>query len=449
MLLDVRRALLATMALMLVPSAAAAGPNVVATADVTVGAAPLRVTLRAEGDAAAFRWELGDGAEATGAVVTHTYVAGAHTATLVATDESGAETRTSVSILAFAVELDAPARATYGRRVVFRGTLAPPLARAPIELVRGGDVVARGETQRNGRFALSTRVLAPGPYAARYGSISSPAAPVVVRPRLEAKLVGSRAIATPLRLSARLRPAEAGPLRIRIWRRGRLAFDRTFAGAASVRVATRRAGPFRVRVTSVAATGYSTVRRELRGVIVRPALRLGSRGPAVRALEQRLSDLRYALKRIDARYGYDTYEAVLAFQKVNGLARTGRVDARLWARIANAAAPRARYRGDHIEVSKGRQVLFVVRSGIVVKAVHVSTGATGNTPLGRWRVYRKVTGWDWILWYPMYFLRGFAIHGYPSVPPYPASHGCVRVPMWIAPQLHARHAYGTAVYVYS
>jgi len=51
--------------------------------------------------------------------------------------------------------------------------------------------------------------------------------------------------------------------------------------------------------------------------------------------------------------------------------------------------------------------------------VHVSTGATGNTPIGRWQVYRKVTGWDWVLWYPMYFLRGFAIHGYPSVPAYP------------------------------
>jgi lipoprotein-anchoring transpeptidase ErfK/SrfK len=93
--------------------------------------------------------------------------------------------------------------------------------------------------------------------------------------------------------------------------------------------------------------------------------------------------------------------------------------------------------------------LFVVRGGIVVHAIHVSTGVTGNTPLGRWRVYRKVPGWDWILWYPMYFLRGFAIHGYPSVPPYPASHGCVRVPMWIAPQLFAQHGYGTTVFVYA
>jgi lipoprotein-anchoring transpeptidase ErfK/SrfK len=28
-----------------------------------------------------------------------------------------------------------------------------------------------------------------------------------------------------------------------------------------------------------------------------------------------------------------------------------------------------------------------------------------------------------------YFIRGYAIHGYSSVPPYNASHGCLRVPV--------------------
>jgi lipoprotein-anchoring transpeptidase ErfK/SrfK len=93
-------------------------------------------------------------------------------------------------------------------------------------------------------------------------------------------------------------------------------------------------------------------------------------------------------------------------------------------------------------------VLLVVRDGKVSLVVHVSTGATGNTPLGRFHVYRKVVGWDWVLWYPMYFLGGFAIHGYPSVPAYPASHGCVRVPMWVAPRLFAMNPWGRTVYVY-
>ena len=52
------------------------------------------------------------------------------------------------------------------------------------------------------------------------------------------------------------------------------------------------------------------------------------------------------------------------------------------------------------------------------------------------------------LYDPMYFTGGYAIHGNPSVPPYPASHGCVRVPMWIAPILYASNDYGETVYVY-
>ena len=48
----------------------------------------------------------------------------------------------------------------------------------------------------------------------------------------------------------------------------------------------------------------------------------------------------------------------------------------------------------------------------------------------------------------MYFTGGYAIHGNPSVPPYPASHGCVRVPMWVAPRLYETNPYGETVYVY-
>ena len=154
------------------------------------------------------------------------------------------------------------------------------------------------------------------------------------------------------------------------------------------------------------------------------------------------------LRGVDGVYDHDTYEAVLAFQKVNGLPRTGRVEDWLWRRLARAGIPRAHRGGDYIEVDKTRQVLFVVVGGQVTKVVHVSTGATGNTPLGSWQVYRKVPGWDWVLWYPMYFKGGFAIHGYPSVPAYPASHGCVRIPMWIAPSLYGTHGQGTTVIVH-
>ena len=90
-----------------------------------------------------------------------------------------------------------------------------------------------------------------------------------------------------------------------------------------------------------------------------------------------------------------------------------------------------------------------MRNGKVVLTVQVSTGATGNTPLGLWHVYSRVAGWSWVLYYPAYFLRGFAIHGYPSVPPWPASHGCVRVPMWVATRVFSMHPHGFAIRIYN
>jgi len=84
-----------------------------------------------------------------------------------------------------------------------------------------------------------------------------------------------------------------------------------------------------------------------------------------------------------------------------------------------------------------------------VRVVHVSTGATGNTPIGLWHIYSKVPGTlPTGMFDSNFFLRGFAIHGYPSVPSYPASHGCVRVPNWVAPILFSSSYYGEAVYIY-
>ena len=100
-------------------------------------------------------------------------------------------------------------------------------------------------------------------------------------------------------------------------------------------------------------------------------------------------------------------------------------------------------------------MLYVVRGGRVALIVPVSTaGIPGHfTPEGRFAIYRKVVGFDpsplGTLFDPMYFTGGYAVHGNPSVPPYPASHGCVRVPMWIAPYLFQTNSYGETVYVYA
>jgi len=159
---------------------------------------------------------------------------------------------------------------------------------------------------------------------------------------------------------------------------------------------------------------------------------------------------------IQQTFDYDVQESVFAFEKVQGLDRTGVVDAAFWSKLADPIVPKPRYAsaGDHIEVDKTRQVLFIVRGGAVRLISPVSTaGIPGYfTPVGTFAIFRKVDGYDTsplgILYKPMYFTGGYAIHGNPSVPPYPASHGCVRVPNFVIERLFTSEPYGETVIVY-
>ena len=424
--------------------ATAAPPLVSAAATPSSGTAPLRVTLTATGDAASYAWDLGDGATASGPAVTHVYPAGRFVATVTATSAAGESAQAQVQVVATGrvLVLTAPRAADFGAAATFAGSLRPAVRGTRVQIYRGTTYVTSARVRADGRFRARALLRSPGPYHARWGALRTAPRTVVLRPRIEAALPPLAAVGGTLSLRPRLVPPGAGRLKVRVLRGG--AVVRTRSGPLPTRVPAT----YRVELTSSPRPGFAAARRVLRTQVVQPALAPGSRGRSVVALERRLAELRYALRGVDGVYGQDTFEAVLAFQKVNGLPRTGSVEPWLWRRLARAGVPRAMRGGDYIEVDKRRQVLFVVRNGRVEKIVHVSTGATGNTPLGSWSVYRKVPGWDWVLWYPMYFKGGFAIHGYPSVPAYPASHGCVRIPMWIAPSLFSTHGFGTTVVVH-
>ena len=439
-----RGAIVLLAGLALAAPATAAPPAVTAVATPSSGVAPLRVTLVASGDAAGYAWDLGDGATAAGATVTHVYPAGRFTATVTATSPAGevAQAQVQIVVAGRTLALTAPRRADFGAAATLSGVLRPTVRGDRVQIYRGKTHVTSARVTGNGRFRARILLRSPGPYHVRFGALRSQARTIALRPNLRATLPAVAPVGGALTLRPRLVPAGAGTVRVRVYRDGRLV--RTRAG----RIPTAAPGSIRIELTTAARPGFTSVRRILEAQVVQPSLAVGARGPSVRALEERLAELHYVLRGIDGVYGSDTYEAVLAFQKVHGLPRTGRVESWLWRRLARAGIPQAVRGGDYIEVDKTRQVLFVVEDGRVSKVVHVSTGATGNTPLGSWQVYRKVPGWDWVLWYPMYFKGGFAIHGYPSVPAYPASHGCVRIPMWFAPSLYGKYGFGTTVVVH-
>ena len=157
--------------------------------------------------------------------------------------------------------------------------------------------------------------------------------------------------------------------------------------------------------------------------------------------------------------------ALIAFQKIEGRNRTGVLTLEELEALRVAQEPQALETGyPHIEVDIHRQVLFVVDvSGVPLRILPISSGSgeffteggetrQAITPTGRFKVFRKIEGWRksplGLLYYPNYFYGGVAIHGAPSVPTSPASHGCVRIPMFSAREFSEIATIGMAVIVY-
>jgi PKD repeat protein len=406
------------------------------------------VNFTATGDAVSYHWDFGDGSAADGAAIDHIYAAGSFTARLTATGPTGETTTKTFKIAAYALSLHGRNVVAYRHHLRFSGRLVPGIRHVRVGLFAAdGTRVATGLTKRGGRFVIGAPIRKPGAYTAKFGDAASAPIDVRVRPALSAVFLGTGIVGRPLRLVLKRRPAGAGPVHVVVRRDGKPYAARD---GTSFRLSTRRASTYTVSVTTTPADGYARARLTTRKIVFFPRLTVGSHGPSVLALNQQLDRLHIALGAVDASYGLDTRDAVVAFQKLHNLPRTGAVSGRFWRYLLTAAVPRARYPyGDHVEVNKTLQVLFIVRSGKVALISHVSTGATGNTPIGRWHVYNKTPGWlpDG-MFDSSFFLRGFAIHGYPTVPFWPASHGCVRLPVWLAPRIYGLLPYGGTIYIY-
>ena len=186
------------------------------------------------------------------------------------------------------------------------------------------------------------------------------------------------------------------------------------------------------------------------------AITYGSRGPAVRALNERLAALTYLpAGEVGSVFTDATFHALVAFQKYEGLAADGVAGPRTCASLRRARRPRPASAGRprRVEVLLDRQVALLIDRASVQRVVAVSTGRRGYaTARGRFAVYRRERlSWStpyrvWLPW-AAYFHGGIAFHEYADVPPYPASHGCVRVPPPFASELYRSARLGTRVHV--
>ena len=164
--------------------------------------------------------------------------------------------------------------------------------------------------------------------------------------------------------------------------------------------------------------------------------------------------------------GYGTgRNALIVFQKYESRKVTGRMSREDLDAIMNATAPLPKDNGyKHVEVDLDRQVLLLTDGeGAIKRILPVSTGSDKHysqngmsgrayTPRGRFRIYAKLSGWKksplGLLYYPNYFSDGLAIHGNPSVPQSPQSHGCIRIPMSAAAEISRQLPVGTIVLIY-
>jgi len=184
----------------------------------------------------------------------------------------------------------------------------------------------------------------------------------------------------------------------------------------------------------------------------------------IREAERRLNELGYWTGPVDGIVDTATNSALIAFQKWEGRPITGKLTRDELEAIRNGSAPQARDRGyEHVEVDVDRQVLMLVNENDRVRVLPISTGndkefmdegqmSIAYTPRGRFVVYDKTFGWEngrlGSVFYANYISGGVAIHGYLTVPTYPASHGCIRIPMFAAREVSQLTPRGTIVLVY-
>lgn len=185
----------------------------------------------------------------------------------------------------------------------------------------------------------------------------------------------------------------------------------------------------------------------------------------VREARERLAQLGYWVNPDGEAAEPSLRHALIAFQKIAGRPRTGVLTAEELQALRTAQPPVPRESGyPHIEIDLCRQVLFLVEVGEVsLRTLPVSTGSgacfteggrtrRAITPLGRFSIQRKLKGWRksplGLLYYPNYVTGGVAIHGNPAVPAQPASHGCIRIPMFAAQAFSELATIGLKVYIY-
>jgi hypothetical protein len=288
--------------------------------------------------------------------------------------------------------------------------------------------------------------------------------PARVSVRLRGLKGGRLPVRNRVRAVGRVRPFVPGQrVRTRVVRMGRVVKGKrvrvkrvpgTNAGRFELRSPRLyRPGKYRVRAVKPPTRRQAGASDRTRIFTIRyPRLRSGDRSKAVALFNELLRKRGYYAPNGRA-FSSGTQRAVLAFRKVNRMARTTRATVGMFKRLAagkggfNLRYPDA---GRHVEVDISHQVMVLAAKGKPKHTFHVSTGKPGTpSDRGHFRFFRRQPGYNNVgMYYSVYYNGGEAIHGYKSVPTYPASGGCIRNPTPNSRFIYDWVSLGMSIYVY-
>ena len=354
----------------------------------------------------------------------------------------------------------APKAVKVGNRVHVWGNLGPDGGGRWVQIINAATnyKLASFRTAANGTFDGYVRIKKNVAIRARFEGLRSDWRHLSAVPKLQVHMSATRLFGR-TKISGKLNPITTGKwvkLKLRRTSTGGVVEKRTIEigkrGRFSTHVGIDKPGTYRASVVFAHDKWRRASDKSGRSSTPLPYLSRGSTGVYVKLLERRLTELRHHLKGRNSSYAEDTSDAVMAFNKVHGRSRVSYVTSDTWKALARASRPQPRFTkpGFHIEVNQSKQVLYVVKGGKVRSILHVSTGAP-STPTydGTYQFWGKIAGYSpKRLYYPSYFHGARAIHGWPEVPPYNASHGCVRVPMWAAQWIYGKADIDDTIRVY-
>jgi L,D-transpeptidase catalytic domain len=225
------------------------------------------------------------------------------------------------------------------------------------------------------------------------------------------------------------------------------------SGTFQARIMVKSAGKYAVSARHAPTAllgGDSTVRKSWR--VSFPSLHEGKCGPVVVGFKKAMRKLGYVAN--DGRcFGGKTARGVLAYRKVNGMTRSFRAGKGLVKRVfAGRGGYRVRHpgAGRHVEVPLGKQVLVFAEGDRPYAIYPISSGKSSTpTVTGHFTFIRQEPGYNSHgMYYSFYFYGGYAVHGYESVPHYPASHGCIRTFIADQPEIYNRIEFGEDIFIF-